>query len=115
MVDEARTHFASQQEHEMKKVNFETGQLVRSKFTRDIGRVVGVDPDYHGAGQAFMVYGAEKGQAIRPGSENGIGPTKDGIRDRVKVQWYTDYENAGTSYHSWHDGKHLEIMEEESA
>ena len=94
----------------MKKVNFETGQLVRSKFTRDVGRVVGVDPDYHGAGQAFMVYGAEKGQAIRPGSENGIGPTKDGIRDRVKVRWYTNYLGDRT-YPEWMDGKDLLILE----
>ena len=68
----------------MKKDNFETGQLVRSKFTRDIGRVVGVDRDYHGARSAFKVYGAQRGQAIRPGMETHIGPTKDGIRDRVK-------------------------------
>ena len=98
----------------MKKANFETGQLVRSRFTRDIGRVVSVEPDYYGARSAFKVYHTQRGQAIRPGIETHIGPTKDGIRDRVKVQWYTDYESAGTSYHSWHDGKHLEIMEDES-
>ena len=98
----------------MKKDNFETGQLVSSKFTRDIGRVVSVEPDYYGARSAFKVYHTQRGQAIRPGMETHIGPTKDGIRDRGKVQWYTDYESAGTSYHSWHDGKHLEIMEDES-
>ena len=98
----------------MKKDNFETGQLVRSKFTRDIGRVVSVEPDYYGARSAFKVYHTQRGQAIRPGMETHIGPTKDSIRDRVKGQWYTDYESAGTSYHSWHDGKHLEIMEDES-
>ena len=69
----------------LEKTEFKVGQLVRSKLTEDIGRAIDVEPDYYGARQAFKVYGAEKGQAIRPGSENGIGPTKDGISDRVKV------------------------------
>ena len=99
----------------MKKDNFETGQLVRNKFTRDIGRVLGVEPDYYGARSAFKVYGAQRGQAIRPGMETHIGPTKDGIRDSVKVQWYTDYENDGSNGITYSDGKNLEIIEEESA
>ena len=98
------------------KTEFKVGQLVRSKLTEDIGRAIDVEPDYYGARQAFKVYGAEPGQVIRPGSENGIGPTKDGIRDRVKVQWYTDYENDEDprgGHPFWHDGKNLEIMEEQ--
>ena len=52
-----------------------------------VGLVLRVDDDYHGARQAFKVYGAQRGQAIGPRSVNGIGPTKDGIRDRVLVWW----------------------------
>ena len=73
------------------KIDFEVEQLVRHKWTKDVGRVVNVEPDYYGARQAFKVYGAERGQALRPSSVNGIGPTKDGIRDRVRVRWYTNY------------------------
>ena len=94
------------------KVNFEAGQLVQNKITKDYGIVREVEPDYYGARQAFKVYGAEKGQAIKPSMANGIGPTKDGIRDRVKVRWIgaaSDLEMFGKI---WHDGKDLEIMEE---
>ena len=42
------------------KTEFKVGQLVRSVWTNDIGRVVEVDPDYFGARQAFKVYGAER-------------------------------------------------------
>ena len=94
------------------KDNFEVGQLVRGGIHGDIGRVVAVDRDYHGARQAFKVYGAKPGQVIRPGSENGIGPTKDGIRDRVKVQWYTDYGGFGASI-TLTDGKDLSLLEEQ--
>jgi hypothetical protein len=93
------------------KTDFEVGQLVRSTATRDLGRVVAVDRDYYGARQAFKVYGAKPGQVIRPGSENGIGPTKDGIRDRVKVQWYTNYKEWGDSM-TLVDGQYLSLMEE---
>ena len=93
------------------KTDFEVGQLVRGP-SEDIGRVVAVDRDYYGARQAFKVYGAEAGQVIRPGSENGIGPTKDGIRDRVMVQWYTNYGGFGASM-TLADGGTLTLMEEQ--
>ena len=95
-------------------MKFETGQLVRHRTTRDIGIVKDVDADYYGARQALKVYGAERGQAIHSGMVNGIGPTKDGIRDRVKVQWYTDYENRGHTYPSYEDGKDIEPLEDDN-
>ena len=94
------------------KTDFEVGQLVRSAITKDIGRVIHVDRDYYGARQAFKVYDAQPGQVIRPGSEHGIGPTKDGIRDRVLVQWYTRYVGI-TAPMGWMDGKDLLLMEEQ--
>ena len=93
------------------KTEFKVGQLVKSKLTKDIGRVIDVDPDYYGARQAFKVYGAQKGQAIRPGSENGIGPTKDGIRDRVTVKWYTSYIGDTPLPHRL-DGKDLFLLDD---
>ena len=102
----------------LEKTDFKVGQLVRSKLTKDIGRVIDVDPDYYGARQAFKVYGAERGQALRPSSVNGIGPTKDGIRDRVKVRWYTnyhpDYDDLRIFDTALHlDGQDLLLMEDE--
>tara|TARA_R110002110_G_scaffold357775_1_gene567156 strand:+ start:47 stop:355 length:309 start_codon:yes stop_codon:yes gene_type:complete len=97
----------------MLKTDFKVGHLVRSKLTKDIGRALDVDPDYYGARQAFKVYGAQKGQAIRPGSENGIGPTKHGIRDKVLVRWYTSYLGLEHSLAEWMDGKDLILLETE--
>ena len=94
------------------KTEFKVGQFVRSKLTEDIGRAIDEEPDYYGARQAFKVYGAEAGQVIRPGSENGIGPTKAGIRDSVLVQWYTHYVGNSAPM-GWMDGKDLLLMEEE--
>ena len=94
------------------KDNFETGQLVQNKITKDYGIVREVEPDYYGARQAFKVYGAEKGQAIKPSMANGIGPTKDGIRDRVTVVWYTGPRVDGLQRP--YDGKNLEILEGQS-
>ena len=102
------------------KKQFEVGQWVRYKPTHgpdkygagSIGRVVAVDRDYYGAKQAFKVYGAQRGQAIGPWSANGIGPTKDGIRDRVIVMWYTGPMVGGVA--RTYDGKHLEILEGQS-
>jgi hypothetical protein len=71
--------------------NFEKGNLVRCCMTDDVGIVERVDKDYYGARQAFKVYGAKRGQAIHGGMENGIGPTEDGIRDRLLIRWTTDY------------------------
>ena len=93
------------------KTEFKVGELVRSVWTNDIGRVVEVDPDYFGARQAFKVYGAERGHAIGPGSENGIGPTKHGIRDRVMVKWYTAYKYP-TEYAEWVDGEDLLLLDD---
>ena len=102
------------------KKQFEVGQLVRYKpgpppdkyGSGSIGRVVAIDRDYHGARQAFKVYGAQRGQAIGPWSANGIGPTKDGIRDRVTVVWYTGPHVDG--FQRRYDGKKLEILEGQS-
>jgi len=94
------------------KTDFEVEQLVRHKWTKDVGRVVNVEPDYYGARQAFKVYNAQKGQALTPKSVNGIGPTKDGIRDRVLVQWYTHYVGNSAPM-GWMDGKDLLLMEEQ--
>ena len=44
---------------------------------------------------------------------NGIGPTKHGIRDRVKVQWYTDYKATNTTIESM-DGKDIIALEDEN-
>ena len=102
-------------------MEFEVGQLVRYKpdFLKldmygagSLGRVVAVDRDYYGAKQAFKDYGARRGQAIGPWSANGIGPTKDGIRDRVIVMWYTGPMVGGVA--RTYDGKHLEILEGQS-
>ena len=93
------------------KDNFEVGQLVRFRISGDLGRVIKVYPDYFGARQAFKVYNAEPGQVIRPGSENGIGPTKHGIRDRVMVKWYTAYKYP-TEYAEWVDGEDLLLLDD---
>ena len=56
--------------------------------SHNVGLVVAVDKDYYGARQAFKIYAhVERGKAIRPNMVDGIGPTKDGIRDRVLVRW----------------------------
>ena len=94
------------------KDNFEAGQLVRNRHTKDLGVVRDVKPDYYGATQAFKVYDAQPGQVIQPSMANGIGPTKDGIRDRVKVRWIGDAKSGYEMMNKiWHDGKDLEIME----
>ena len=95
-------------------MKFEIGQLVRNSTTRDIGIVKKVDADYYGARQALKVYKAHRGQTIGPWSVNGIGPTKDGIRDRILVRWYTDYENGGYTCDSYEDGKDIEPLEDDN-
>ena len=92
-------------------MKFEIGQLVRHSTTRDIGIVKKVDADYYGARQALKVYTAQRGQTLGPWSVNGIGPTKDGIRDRILVRWCTDYENGGYTCDSYEDGKNIEPLE----
>ena len=87
------------------KDNFEVGQLVRFRTSGDLGRVIKVYPDYFGAKQAFKVYGAQRGQAIGPRALTGIGPTKDGIRDRVKVRWIGSAKSGYEMMNKiWHDG-----------
>jgi len=93
------------------KDNFEVGQLVRFRASGDLGRVIKVYPDYFGAKQAFKVYGAKAGEVIKPSSVNGIGPLKDGIRDRVIVQWYTSYGPSSSMGPESMDGKDLEILQ----
>tara|TARA_Y100000592_G_scaffold87279_1_gene141642 strand:- start:170 stop:472 length:303 start_codon:yes stop_codon:yes gene_type:complete len=92
---------------------FEIGDLVRCKWTGDIGIVQQVAEDFYGASQAFKVYGAQRGQALTPCSVNGIGPTKDGIRDRLLIQWTTDYEKSrgrdGEMKH-YVDSKDVEVV-----
>ena len=92
-------------------MKFEIGQLVRHSTPRDIGIVKKVDADYYGARQALKVYKAQRGQTLGPWSVNGIGPTKDGIRDRILVRWCTDYENGGYTCDSYEDGKNIEPLE----
>jgi len=76
----------------MKVCNFQAGDLVRHIPTGDIAVVQRVDKDYYGARQAFKVYReTPRGHCVRPGMVDGIGPTKDGIRDRLKLLWTTNY------------------------
>ena len=102
------------------KIDFHTGQLVRHKVSRDIGLVVKVERDYYGARQAFKIYGdIPKESAIRPDMVNGIGPTKDGIRDKVMVKWYTNNnelhrEQIDIRNSVWHDGNILLLLEDGS-
>ncbi len=84
------------------------GDLVVSIDLKDVyknpGLVVAVDKDYYGARQAFKIYQeVPRGMAIRPSMADGIGPTKDGIRDRVLVHW----PELGWEYQ---DSKDLEII-----
>lgn len=64
------------------------GDLVYEAATGRFGFVERIDASYHGARQAFKRYRTiERGKALRPNMVDGIGPTKDGIRDRVLVCW----------------------------
>jgi|TARA_R110000824_G_scaffold156092_4_gene328958 hypothetical protein len=69
------------------------------------GLVLGIDKDYYGARQAFKVYApVERGKAIRGNMVDGIGPTKDGICDRVLVYW----PDIGWAYQN---SKELKILQ----
>ena len=72
------------------------GDLVKMKKGYSVpGFVIKVDKDFYGAAQAFKIFKKiERGHAIRSSMVDGIGPTKDGIRDRVLVLW----PDAGYSY-----------------
>ena len=71
------------------------GDLVRFKIGGNgrnmMGFIMRVDPDFHGARQAFKIYKeVPRGEAIRPSMVDGIGLTKDGIQDRILVLWSGD-------------------------
>ena len=71
------------------------GDLVKEKNTDRIGFVERIDASYYGASQAFKIYqNIPRGMVIRTTMVDGIGATKDGIRDRVLVCWtdsFPDY------------------------
>ena len=86
------------------------GDLVYEAATGRHGFVERVDKDHFGARQAFKLYGGiGRGQCIRPGMENGIGPTKDGIRDRVLVLWTDSDCVGGLEYLESHE---IEVISE---
>ena len=64
------------------------GDLVYESATGRYGFVERIDVDYYGASQAFKIYQQiPRGMCIRGNQVDGIGPTKDGKRDRVLVCW----------------------------
>ncbi len=67
------------------------GDLVKRKQKSSDGSVSGfvmkVDEQFYGARTAYKIVGAERGQALHPKMVNCIGPTKDGIQDRILVLW----------------------------
>jgi len=81
------------------------GDLVKMKLGYSApGFIIKVDKDFYGARQAHKIFkNVERGHAIRPNMVDGIGPTKDGIRDRVLVLW----PDAGYSYE---DSGKLEVI-----
>lgn len=80
--------------------------LVYEAATGRYGFVERIDADYYGASQALKRYRTiERGKAFRSDMVDGIGPTKDGIRDRVLVCW-TD------SYPEYLESHELEVVSE---
>jgi|TARA_R110001583_G_scaffold21333_7_gene81054 hypothetical protein len=80
----------------MKFSDIEIGDLVKktSEYS-EYGFVVKIDRHFYGARQAYKIYkNVARGHCIRPSMADGIGPTKDGIRDRVMVLW----PDAGYTY-----------------
>ena len=64
------------------------GDLVYEAATGRYGIVEKIDKDFHGSVQAFKIYQEiPRGMCIRGNQVDGIGPTKDGKRDRVLVCW----------------------------
>ena len=56
-----------------------------------IGFIIRIDERHYGARQAFKVYDVPRGATIGPKIDKlRIGPTQDGIRDRVLVLWCND-------------------------
>jgi len=82
------------------------GDLVKMKDGYSVpGIVVKIDKDFYGARQAYKIYNAARGQTLHPRMANGIGPTKDGIRDRVMIIW----PDEGFTYE---ESNKLEIISE---
>ncbi len=72
------------------------------------GLVLRIDREYYGARQAIKRYKTiERGKAIRSNMGDGIGPTKDGIRDRVLVLW-----PEGEYSFSYEESNVLEVVSE---
>ena len=84
----------------------QASDIVRKK-TGDtvLGIILKIDKDFYGARQAYKVYGAQRGHCLHPKMVNGIGPTKDGIQDRVMVLW----PDKGFTYES---SNNLEVINE---
>jgi len=70
------------------------------------GFVMRIDEDHYGSRQALKIYQKiPRGMCIRGNQVDGLGPTKDGIRDRVLVLW----PNHGWEYC---ESTELEVLSE---
>ena len=77
--------------------------------TGDIGIVQRIDYQYYGARQALKIYGdIPRGHCIRSDMVNGIGPTRDGIQNRVLVLFSSNGEIA----YSYTYSNSLEVISE---
>ena len=89
--------------------DFNTGALYRAALEESescgLGFIIKIDSDFYGARQAFKIYNAERGHCLHPKMVNGIGPTRDGIRDRVLVLW-------PDGRWEYIDSKNLEVISE---
>jgi hypothetical protein len=65
------------------------GDLVKLKHdTSPFGFILKIDKDFYGATQAFKSDPAPRGHAVRDRrTPDYLAPTKEGIRDRVLVDW----------------------------
>jgi len=67
------------------------GDLVKFKVGgngRDmVGFIMKVDDQFYGAKTAYKIKDVHRGQCLHPKMVNYIGPTKDGIQDRILVLW----------------------------
>jgi len=69
------------------------GDMVRHE-SGVVGQVFQIDKQFYGSNNAYKIYkDVPRGHAIRPSMVDGIGPTRDGIQDRVLVLWdFSDWE-----------------------
>ncbi len=69
------------------------GDMVRHE-SGVVGQVFQIDKQFYGSNNAYKIYkDVPRGHAIRPNMVDGIGPTRDGIQDRVLVLWdFSDWE-----------------------